>query len=470
MSTFIAPLGARFSIPMLDFRGGLNNSQSDEDIEANEISAGENYLPEQPGSKRLRKRPGLTAISDDLAENGQLIVDGKHKNYLCTLTKIQAVDGTDVTTGLTSSTTWDFATFADRDIFVNGTDEVYSTNGTSTSTLGGSPPNFKFIETHNNFLFGAGHDLGKLRWADLGTTETWSATNSLTLSTDEDDDITGLAKFRDVLMVFSDKRFFLINGFTTTDMEVVRTGHEGPGCTSHRSIVVTNAGVFWWSNQGLVASDDGITTDLPMQRKLKGTLDGLNEAQYANIHGVWNPLHERVEYSVFDGSSTTCDLKIYYYYLEDTFWLGTGTAVQMNASGLVTVSGLPTIYVVGYSANSATDQVFSLAGDTDIAGNITAFLETQRIAPGGVTALNQAEVLTLKTGPVPTNGNITMGVYIDDSTSTDDSFTVAAVTTRAEDPVRYDRTFSKIKVRIGDALATRPRIAGAILQAFLLHD
>jgi hypothetical protein len=98
-------------------------------------------------------------------------------------------------------------------------------------------------------------------------------------------------------------------------------------------------------------------------------------------------------------------------------------------------------------------------------------METARFAPGGaVTALYQGEVLTLKTGPVPTAGTITLGTYIDDATTLTDSLPIAAVTTRAEDPARFDRTFNNIKIRIGDALATRPRIHGAILQGFLLHD
>jgi len=468
MSTAIAPLGSRFKTEMLDFRGGINNSMNDEAVADNELTAGENYLPEHPNSLILRKRDGLTAISTDLAENVQLIFQGENANYFCSLTKIENVDGTDLDTGLSSSTTWDAASFDTADIFVNGTDKRDTTDGTTFGTPSGSMPAFKFIEEHNNFLFGAGHDLGKLRWSDLGDRDTWSATNELILSDDIDDDITGLAKFRDVLMVFTERRFFLINGFTTTDMEVVRTGHEGPGCTSHRSIIVTNAGVFWWSNQGLVASDDGITTDLPMQRKLKGTLDSLSQANYGLVHGVWNPLHDRIEMFVPTGS--TIDLCIYYYYLEDAFFLGTGDGCQMNASGLLNISGLPTIYVGGYSADSATDQIFSRLGDTDIATNITAFMETKRISPAGVTALHQSEVLTLKTGPVPTSGNLTFATYLDDATSTTDSFTVAAVSTVAEDPVRYDRTFNKMKIRIGDALATRPRIRGFILQAFLLND
>ena len=471
MTTALSRPPSPVTLPLLDFSGGVNNSLNDEYITPNELSDAANYLPEHPGSHILRKRPGLTAISDDLAENGQLLFDGRSARYLCTLTKIQNVDGTDLDTGLTSSVTWDAASFDGADIFVNGTDRRDTTDGTTFGTVGGSMPAFKAIEEHNNFLFGVGHSLGIIRWCDLGDRDTWASTSSLTFTDDANDDMVGLAKFRDVLIAFSDKRFFHLNGFTSQDMEVVFTSHEGPGCTSNRSIVVTPAGIGWWTTQGLAWSSDGITVDLPMQRKLKGTLDILTTAQYSTVHSVWNPLHDRIEVSVPTGS--TIDLKIYYYYLRDAFYLGTGTATQMNASALMTISGEPIIYVVGYSANSATDQVFSLVGDTDIAGNISAFIETSRFAPAGVsTALFRAMDLTLRTGPVPGAGNVTVGAYLEDETSIDstNSFTVPALTTVRDYPIYFPRRISKMKVRIADALATRPRIGGVVLRGRALNN
>jgi len=470
MPTVIADKGTRFNIPLTDFSGGINNSQSDEDIEDNQLSSADNYLPEFPGSRTLRKRVGATAVSDSQSdtEDVQLIYQGKHNTYFCTNTILQQSDGTDITTGLTTSTTYDATTFADRDIFVNGTEEIYSTNGTSSSALGGTPPSGKYIETHNNFLFMAGHSLGALRWADLGTTETWTATNSITIDTDEDDDITGLKKFRDVLMVFTEKRFFLVNGFATVDMEIVRSVHEGPGCISGNSIVVTNAGIFWWSDEGLVFSDDGITTDLPMQRKLRGTLDSLTSSASNIVHGAWNPMEQRVEYFVADGSQL--DTCIYYYYLEDAFYLGTGVGCRMTASATVDVSGLPTVYVGGYG--DGADKVYSRTGVTDDSTTITANMETKRVAPGGSpTALIKVEDVTLHTGPLTASDTITLGVYIDDETSANPTYGLSVITTRADDKVGLSRRCSKIKVRIEDSDANgRPEIRGATLRGYVLSD
>ena len=157
----------RFKAELLDFTGGLNNTQKDEDIADNELSDAENYVPERPGSKVLRKREGLTSVSNGMGSlDCQLIFQGAHNNYYTTVTTIEDLDnGNDLDTGLTSSTTWDAATFENADIFVNGTEERVTTDGTNFGDLAGSPPNAKYIEVHNNFLFAAGHSNNALRWS-----------------------------------------------------------------------------------------------------------------------------------------------------------------------------------------------------------------------------------------------------------------------------------------------------------------
>jgi hypothetical protein len=60
--------------------------------------------------------------------------------------------------------------------------------------------------------------------------------------------------------------------------------------------------------------------------------------------------------------------------------------------------------------------------------------------------------------------------YVDDATSATDTLTLAAVTTDSENEAVFRRRFQKLKVRIGDALATRPRIRGAIIKGYFLND
>ena len=463
-----------FKMELTDFTGGLNTTQGDEDIELNELSDAENYVPERPGSKILRKREGLTSVSNGMGSlDCQLIFQGALNNYYTTVTTIEDLDnGNDLDTGLTSSTTWDAATFEGADIFVNGTEERVTTDGTNFGDLAGSPPNAKYIESHNNFLFAAGHSNNALRWSALGDKDSWSVTNEI-LFTDANDNITGLAKFRDVLMVFTENRFYHVNGFSTTDISVTHSGHEGPGCVSNKSIVVNPAGIFWWTTQGLAFSNDGIRVDLPMQRKLQATLENINGAQLALIHGVWSPEHDRVQFYVPTGSSTRNDTCIYYYYMTDTFYIGTGNGAAMNASFQGVSSGAPVVYLGGYNTGN-TNEIFTNTGNTDgLSGgavSITAFLETARFAPLGDTAFHKGDSITLKTGPVPTNGNITLITYADDATSATDTLTLAAVTTDSENEAVFRRRFNKLKIRIGDALATRPRIRGAIVKGYFLND
>ena len=132
-----------FKVELLDFTGGLNTTQRDEDIEMNELSAAENYVPERPGSKVLRKREGLTSVSNGMGSlDCQLIFQGALNNYYTTVTTIEDLDnGNDLDTGLTSSTTWDAATFEGADIFVNGTEESV------IFPLVGTGPVFSVIES-----------------------------------------------------------------------------------------------------------------------------------------------------------------------------------------------------------------------------------------------------------------------------------------------------------------------------------
>lgn len=460
------PVGIKKNFEFLDFTGGVNNTQEDDQIEENELSDARNYAPEFAGSKMLRKIPGKTLETAGFAAQPEFIFEGQHANYVQTATTLEIFDGTDVTTGLTSSTTCDAATFNGGDLFVNGTEFRVSTNGTSSSAVSGSPPAANLIETHNNFLFVAGHSLASLRWSSLGIYTSWSTTNELLLGTGENDNITALKKFRDVLMVFTKNRFFHVNGFSVTDMGVVHAEHKGPGCTSHRSVVVNPYGVFWWSDQGLCVSRDGFNVDLPMQRKLGLTLSGLNHADYGEVCGVWDSDNDRIFYCMPNGSATTNDLGFYYYYLQDAFYLCDATVTNRCLARLANGKI--------YAGNYARD-LHELTGERDhdgsSAASITAYGETKRFTPISVIGDYRTRDITLKTR-VPTSGNITFGAYVNDETSIDssNSFTVAAVTTQREYPIGWRRKLNKVKFRFGDALATRPRIQGCVLRGYLLND
>ncbi len=469
---------------VLTFRGGLRDSVSDELIKPTEMSAGENYIPDILNAGAITKREGTSATSSVQSEAGTSIHQGKNANYFTTSTKIVNFAGTSLDTGLTTSTAPDWVTFADNDIFCNGTEVRTSTNGSSFGNLGGSPPAFKYMAAHANFVFGAGHSLGTLRWADIGTVATWTASNALTITNDQNDDITALEKYKSALVVFCKNSIHLVNGRNTDDMSILYSLY-GVGCTSHRSVVVTPFAIFWWTNSGLAMSRN-IGEDIlyPLQTKIPGVLNGLNKGVYSLVHGTWNERHKRVEMYCCSSGSTTVDTALYYYYDEvddtgvGTCWKQTGLGIQAGASGAAVVSGVSDVYTV--SAASSSSYLFKQDSTvtTDNGTSITAYAESLNDNTGtGSDSLKKLSRVTLQT-VVSSDVTIVYGIYVNGSSGLTKQWSVdleasggfvldspaegeldddalGGTTAIGETPIGWARRFRKIKHRFEDSTADR---------------
>ena len=72
------------------------------------------------------------------------------------------------------------------------------------------------------------------------------------------DECTGLYAYNNALFYFCRDTFHLIrHGTADTDIGIAYTNFI-EGCTSHRSIVGTPYGLFWWSDSGLAMTVPGI--------------------------------------------------------------------------------------------------------------------------------------------------------------------------------------------------------------------
>ena len=469
---------------------GINNSISDELIEPTELSDGRNYMPDRLNRGVLIKRPGLTReVTTQLTEAATSIYEGIEQNYFTTSTAIRRMNaaGTSLTAALTSTTAPDWTSLAGRDIYANGSDAPRRSNGAGAATvvLGGTPPTFKYVEAYNNFVFGAGHSTGVLRWSDVGTIETWTAANSLTLTNNQNDDINGLIKYLDALFIFCRKSFYQVRGFATNAISIVGANYN-EGCTSHRSLIVTPFGLFWWSQAGLAWTRDGITISYPTQEKIPNTIERLNRNLYTRVHGVWHPRFECVEMFCFNGSATSENIAFFFFPRDNSLWIMSGLGTEMSASGMVTASGVADVYL---GSNITTGYVFKQDGELDDTTPIAAYAETKRdVTQFGIKAKKRASILTPMFIAVDT-GTIDYGVYIDNAVSLTKTWTIpisqpagtfvlgtsllntgilGASTEAQEYPIGYDREFRKIKHRLGDNSAIRTRIRGMIVEGTLV--
>lgn len=489
MRSAIAPRSRMYSSQLMGLLGGLNNAVSDEMIRDDELSDCSNYVPDNDQTGMLRKRDGLTAMSTQQTEKITSIFDGQFGNYFSTSTEIHDIDGALLHSGLTSTDAPDWTAFAGKDVFVNGNDNpVYSSDGTSFAELGGSPPQFKYIKTYNNILFGGGHDGGKLRWADLGTSETWTATNEFVFTQDTNNPITALAPYRDVLVVFCRHSFYHVYGYGTEDLQISHSSTE-EGCTSHRSVCVTPYGLFWWSKSGLVWSKDGVGLDFPSKRKIPKTISGLNREKWNIVHGFWNPNEQCVQFWLCSSGASSEDTIIYYYPTRDAFFLGHGTAAEMSASGYQDDQGVFKVYG---GSSSATGYLYELTGEKDGSESITAYLETKReYAAHGPRARKRFKRLLVSFMQAAGTYNVTYSVYLNDATSVSQSWALAfssddggftldtdvldtgtlgtASLTGGEEEIGYNEKYYKVKHRIYDTSAYTTRVRGIINEGYLIN-
>lgn len=475
------------------FLGGLNNARSDELIDMDELSEGENYTPDPESAGALIKREGLSQVSTQQTPAVIGIYEGLHGIWGSLPTDIIASDGTSQSLTLTSATKVDWSSITNYDIQVNGAEEK-KYNGSVWSDLGGSPPNFKFIEVYNRFLFGAGHDKGKVRWSDPQDPETWSATHEWNLTPDSDDDITGLRRFRDVLIVFTEKGFFHLRGYHELAITITYRGE--PGCTANNSIVSTPYGLFWWSEDGIYFSPDGFQTFNISELKIPYTIATMNKAKFDHIHGLWNPLRQRIEFYGFDSGSSTQDMAVFYYprigvknvggVQVGSFWVQKGLGVEMASSGLVTVTGERVVYL---GASGANGYIYKQTGSDDDGTVVTALLETQRNSTEfGSTSVKRLKNLIPVFELVGT-ADVTYGIYIDNSNSIDQTWPIALTLTSGfilgtsllgtgafgqqdsaiEVELGWSEKFRKLKHRLYDEDSNRVKVRAIKTEGYLVN-
>lgn len=435
---------------------GINNVVTDETIAHYELSDARNYIPDKLGDSILTKREGLSKVdSDSLAANASSIYQGRNATYVTagTVTYDSGINSLD--TGLTAGyPSW--TSFATYDIMVNGSEARKTSDGSSFSALSNCPAGAKYVAAVNNFLYVAGHDKGKLRWANVGTAETWTATNELILTQDENDDITGLAPWENVLLVTCNKSFECISGYNTTEMGVSYYS-KAAGCKSNRSIVVTPVGAFWWSEAGVVWVKKDFSIDTPMLRKIPATLNGLNRGNDSIVHSVHDPLQGKVMFYLFNGAAqSTINLRADYYYYDDAWYLHSGTGANMLSAALVFVSGQPTIYVSGY----ATTYLWKHAlATTDDGTNISAYLKTHKESYPGALSRSDKAVLTTNIG---TSSNVSYACWIDNGSSADTTWVLTPGTGTVDSVIGTNRQFYKLMHYIADSSAYSNDIYGLV--------
>jgi len=180
-------------------------------------------------------------------------------------------------TGLTTGKEASFATHLDTAIMVNGTNAAQkSTDGITWTALSGSPPVAKYCITFDNkiyFLNLSGYP-SRIRWADDGTIETWTATNFQDIAISEsggglNDEITGGIVNNNTLLIFKNYSTWKWDTYES------RTLSTSAGCRAPKSIATIDDWTFWLSHKGVMASNGG--KPFRISKPVKVFIDGMSD-------------------------------------------------------------------------------------------------------------------------------------------------------------------------------------------------
>jgi len=168
-------------------------------------------------------------------------------------------------------------------IIVDGGTPIVVDSGT-TRVLGGSPSNFKFIDSLDTYAIGCGHNDIDFRWSKLEKAEEWPEANfnSVLGSSSK-----GAEKIRHFL-VFNRGLYFFKN-FTTevwsntgSDLVFERTAFVEKGCGADYSVVLANQNLYWFGDDGDFYQMQGFQP-VVISSAYRKELDKLTERE--NIYG-----------------------------------------------------------------------------------------------------------------------------------------------------------------------------------------
>lgn len=322
--------------------GGLNTRASDRTLRPDESpdllnvkltkygaivkESGYTYYNETP----VLNEPAISGIYSYLKSSS-----GEQYLIVCAGTKMYtALSGifTDVTRlseAYTDNTIWDFVTFNDLCIAVNGEDAPQKFNGsTNAGDLEGAPPaGAAFVEVHQNRVFMAGElaNPTKLSYSALSDPEDWQTENDagwIEVGLNDGQKIVGIKSFFDVLLIFKEQSIYILTGssgdpnseecFSLTPM------NASIGAVSNKSIIQVGNDLYFLSDKG-VYTLQGVQSygDLNVSNisfKIQSLIDGLNKSGLFKSFAINDYEENRIWFFLPDGSSVENNLILIYDY------------------------------------------------------------------------------------------------------------------------------------------------------------
>lgn len=330
----------RTRVPLGDFTGGLNEDVNPGSLEITDLRIARNVYWE---GRALASRKGSTTLTSSALNSGAPVVGiadfrrnaGVDQDFVAVAgTKVykSALDAapSDITgaVSLTSHQNYlcTFETFSDVLIGVNGVDAPFKWTGSgNAAALGGSPPTAGTMVAKWNRLFLAALSSARrtIRFSDLGTHETWTASNTVRALVG---DASGAVEGRDWILQLSHLGDSIFVGLANSIGRVFATGDSTTpfryqqiaefGVAGSWSYVPVEDHGYFLSTQGVhrVSQSDvilGLESSLISKRRLRETWNSINRARLQYSTGRLVQLAEGnlvVLWTLTSAGSTTHDM------------------------------------------------------------------------------------------------------------------------------------------------------------------
>lgn len=163
----------------------------------------------------------------------------------------------------------------------------------------GVPPQAKYLEIYHERMWSAGGPQPhRLYYSKLFEPEAVGALNFI--ETKDGEAITGLKRAGDVLIVFTKRSSYLIQGWSAADFRMQKI-HPSIGCISHYSIVNINERLWFVSEQGVYLYDGGfrfLMDDIRVEWRTRLVANPNNfDLAYAQDDREWHVYRVLIPYS-----------------------------------------------------------------------------------------------------------------------------------------------------------------------------
>jgi len=234
----------------------------------------------RPGYKDPNWTLPVTSQIKTLIPEGNGLAIAASDNQVYDLLDVSAISGTT----LTGASRPQWVAFQPNMIVLCDGGTPIKVQNQATAVLGGSPKNFKFIDTLDTYLIGCGHSGTEFMWSKLENGENWPAANFnsvLPNSNHGHETIRYFIVFNRGLYFFKD---FTTEVWSSTGSDAVfeRTAFVEKGLGADYSVILANQNLHWYGNDGDFHKMQGFQPIL-ISAQYRKELDKLKEPQ--NMYG-----------------------------------------------------------------------------------------------------------------------------------------------------------------------------------------